>query len=96
MPEDEFIIPDDNYHVPSYEKAKQYYGNEQEQLLSGIEAGLTEWDESGRSTKELKEKYSGKFRDGVEIGERLAVYEGRDFTFTEPEDMSESKFTFNS
>lgn len=69
--------------MPSSERAKQYYGNDTYQLLSGIEAALREWDESGDDVQELKEKYSGRFVDGVEIGERLAVYQGSDFTFSE-------------
>lgn len=99
MPEERFNIPDDVRHVPNMERAKQYYGNDRYQLLSGIQAALREWDESGSNTEELKEKYGGRFVEGVEIGERLAVYSGSDFTFSsggEPSSASEneSKFTF--
>jgi hypothetical protein len=82
--------------VPTMERVKQYYGNDTYQLISGIRAALREWDESGDDVQELKDKYSGKFVDGVEIGERLVVYEGRDFTFVQEEDNNsdESKFTF--
>jgi hypothetical protein len=82
------------------ERAKQYYGNDRYQILSGIQAALREWDESGREVQELKEKYGGKFVEGVEIGERLAVYEGSDFEFTAgtssgaDENESGGKFTF--
>lgn len=72
-----------NQPLPTNEKAKQHYGNDEYQLLAGIEAALREWDESGQDVQELKEKYGGTFVEGVEIGERLAVYEGRDFTFVE-------------
>ena len=99
LPDDQFERPDDYTHVPPMEKAKQYYDNDTIQLLSGIDAGLKNWDESGEGTAELKEKYGGKFVEGVEIGERLAVYEGRDFTFTTGEDKSDeshSKFTFST
>lgn len=69
--------------VPTMERAKQHYGNDTYQLFSGIRAALREWDESGKDVKKLKEQYGGKFVDGVEIGERLAVYQGSDFTFSE-------------
>jgi len=97
MPEERFNIPDDVRHVPNMERAKQYYGNDRYQLLSGIQAALREWDESGSNTEELKEKYGGRFVEGVEIGERLAVYTGSDFTFTSGDDQDsdeDSKFTF--
>jgi hypothetical protein len=45
--------------------------------------------------REMKEKYGGKFVEGVEIGERLAVYEGTDFDFTvEKSDENSSDFSF--
>ena len=99
MPDERFK-PTGGYggQVPNMERAKQYYGNDRYQLLSGIQAALREWDDSGSNTEELKDKYGGRFVDGVEIGERLAVYSGSDFTFTagesENSDESESKFTF--
>lgn len=98
MPESEFNKPDGYHHIPPMEKAKQYYGNEKIQLLSGIEAALREWDESGDGTAELKEKYQGAFVEGVEIGERLAVYQGSDFNFTEPEPDEDDgpDFTFSA
>jgi hypothetical protein len=55
---------------------------------------MDNWDESGREIEELKERYAGKFVDGVEIGERLAVYEGRNFEFTTGSNNDESNFTF--
>lgn len=97
MPDEHFNKPDDVHHLPNHERAKQYYGNDRYQLLSGIQAALREWDESGSNTEELKEKYGGRFVEGVEIGERLAVYTGSDFTFTTGEDQDsdeDSKFTF--
>jgi polyhydroxyalkanoate synthesis regulator phasin len=77
------------------ERAKQWYGNDTYQLLSGIQAALREWDESGRDVQELKEQYGGKFVKGVEIGERLAVYQGSDFTFTEGEEDTSDESTFD-
>jgi len=102
MPDERFNKPDDVHHIPNGERAKQYYGNDRYQLLSGIQAALREWDESGSNTEELKEKYGGRFVEGVEIGERLAVYTGSDFTFTsgsndgqtDSTESSDSKFTF--
>lgn len=106
LPDDDFEKPDKYHHLPAMEKAKQYYGNHRWQLFSGIEAALRAWDESGEETAELKEKYGGKFIEGVDIGERLAVYEGRDFTFvgsngsqtdsaeSSENDSNDSKFTF--
>lgn len=98
MDEDEFITTADMYSPPVSERGKQYYGSKQYQLLSGIVAALNQWDEYADDVQELKEEYGGKFVEGVEIGERLAVYEGRDFTFTEEEgsesDDSDGKFTF--
>jgi hypothetical protein len=97
MPDDEFTKPDGYHHLPPMEKAKQFYGTEKIQLLSGIESALREWDESGDGTAELKEKYQGAFVEGVEIGERLAVYQGSDFTFSQGSntDDGDSKFTFS-
>jgi hypothetical protein len=100
MDEDHFNIPYDVRHVPNMKRAKQYYGNDRYQLLSGIQAALREWDESGSNTEELKEEYGGRFVEGVEIGERLAVYSGSDFTFSQgsntddSDEDSSSKFTF--
>lgn len=99
LPDDDFEKPDRFNHIPPMEKAKQFYGNDTIQLLSGIEAALREWDESGQGTGELKEQYGGEFVRGVEIGERLAVYQGSDFSFSTGEDdpdESESKFTFST
>lgn len=92
MPDDEFA-PERKLST-SHNMAKQYYGNDEYQLLSGIQAALREWDESGREIDKLKEQYGGRFVDGVEIGERLAVYSGSDFQFSEGSDSEESKFTF--
>lgn len=95
MPDDAFTFPENQHHLPPAEKQKQHFGEEPVQLLSGIEAALREWDESGKNIQDLKDKYSGTFVEGVEIGERLAVYEGRDFSFSEPEDDSPD-FTFST
>jgi hypothetical protein len=59
-------------------------------------AALEKWDESGEDVQELKDEYGGTFIEGVKIGERLAVYEGRDFNFTagEVSNSDDSKFTF--
>lgn len=83
MDDDKFTDPRNHpgAQVPNSERAKQYYGNDVYQYLSGVQAALREWDSSGEDVKELKEKYGGEFVSGVELGERLAVYEGRDFTF---------------
>jgi len=96
MPKENFTRPNPpSPSVSNSERAKQYYGYECYQLLSGIEAALNRWDESGQDVKELKQQYSGTFVEGVEIGERLAVYEGTDFTFTkESSDENSSGFTF--
>lgn len=99
VPDSEFNFPDNNRTLPQMERAKQHYGNEKWQLLAGIEAAIREWDESGQGIRDLKDKYSGRFIDGVEIGERLAVYQGSDFTFSAGEnetDDSDSKFTFST
>jgi len=93
LPNDGFIIPEDTL-VTSQEKAKQHYGNDTYQLLAGIKAALREWDESGRDVKELKERYGGKFVEGVEIGERLAVYQGSDFDFSMGEGDDKTNFAF--
>ncbi len=82
MNRDAFTI-DVNQPLPSSEKGKQHYGNDVFQLFEGITAALRNWDESGNKVKELKEDYGGKFVTGVEIGERLAVYEDRDFKFVQ-------------
>lgn len=95
MPDSKFTHPDGR--PPAYsEMCKQHYGNNVYQLFAGIVAALDQWDESGRDIQELKDKYGGKFVEGVEIGERLAVYEGRDFTFVQETDdnSDKSKFTF--
>lgn len=96
LPDGVVTVPEGQSHMPSSERAKQYYGNDQYQLLSGIQAAIREWDESGSDVRELKEKYGGRFVEGVEIGERLAVYQGSDFEFTagESEDTDESNFDF--
>lgn len=94
LPDEQFTIPEKHRHAPAGEKAKQHYGNDEYQLLAGIQAALREWDESGREIQKLKDKYGGRFVDGVEIGERLAVYSGSDFDFSEGSDSEESKFTF--
>lgn len=96
MPDDVFDMSDAPQVAPSSEKAKQYYGSEKWQLLSGISAAILRWDESGEDIAEMKEKYGGKFVEGVEIGERLAVYQGTDFEFSAGENDSDedSKFTF--
>jgi len=95
-------LPDSPDRVTPHaaERAKQHYGNDVYQLFAGIEAALMNWDASGKNTEELREEYGGRFVTGVEIGERLAVYEERDFEFTgssgdgaESSSASE-KFTF--
>jgi hypothetical protein len=102
MDADRFESPDNHPspNTPTSERAKQFYGVECYQILSGIEAALDNWDESGQDVQELKEKYGGKFVEGVQIGERLAVYQGSDFRFTEGSNTDDSnedtdnKFTF--
>lgn len=98
MPDDEFEKPPQKTYAGDTSRAKQYFGNDTYQLISGIVAALRNWDESGEETQELKEEYGGRFVDGVEIGERLAVHQGSDFTFVGGEDdesqEKESKFTF--
>lgn len=69
--------------IPIDEKAKQYYGNDVWQLFAGINASVRQFDPKGKQTKKLKEEYGGRFVDGVAIGERLAVYEARDFSFSQ-------------
>jgi len=81
MPADGFETPETYNHFPASEKAKQHYGNDVWQLFAGIEAAVARWEESGEDTAELRERYGGRFVKGVRIGERLAVYQGRDFTF---------------
>lgn len=100
MSDDRFTSPEGQKRLVPMEKQKQYYGSHRWQLLAGIEAALREFDASKHDVEELKDRYDGTFVEGVEIGERLAVYEDRDFTFkasngdqTDAED-SESKFTF--
>jgi hypothetical protein len=80
-------------HIQRYEKIRAYYSDTYK-FLNGISAAMDNWDESGREIEELKERYAGKFVDGVEIGERLAVYEGRNFKFTTGSNNDESNFTF--
>lgn len=70
----------------SREKMEDHFGKDTYQLFSGITAALRQWDESGEDVKELKDEYGGTFVEGVEIGERLAPYEGREFEFPEVED----------
>ena len=95
MPDERFEKPDGVGAVPNMERVKQYYGNDRYQLLSGIQAALREWDDSGKSVQELKNKYGGRFVEGVEIGERLAVYSGSNFTFSQDSNTeNNSKFSF--
>jgi len=97
MDAERFKSPDNHPspNTPSSERAKQFYGIECYQILSGVEAALDNWRRSGHAMREMKEKYGGKFVEGVEIGERLAVYEGTDFDFTvEKSDENSSDFSF--
>ena len=96
MPDYQFKSPD-SMVISTREKAKQHYGNTRIQFLTGIDAALREWDESGQGIKDLKEEYGGDFIRGVEVGERLAVYQGTEFDFTDTsEEDSENKFTFST
>jgi hypothetical protein len=92
----EHYDPEDLSAPPLSEKGKQHYGEDTYQLLSGMAAALEKWDESGEDVQELKDEYGGTFIEGVKIGKRLAVYEGRDFNFTagEVSNSDDSKFTF--
>lgn len=100
LSDDKFNKPYGYKNIPPMEKAKQHYGTDKVQFFVGLEAALRQWDESGEKTKELKDKYQGAFVEGVKIGERLAVYQGTEFTFSsqkeeEQSDESGGKFTFS-
>lgn len=79
--------------------AREHYGKDVVLFLNGIAAGhdaMEYGNPDGSDVRELKERYSGKFVEGVEIGERLGVYQGTEFEFTSPEEPDNENFTFTN
>jgi len=72
----------------------QYYGKRTSSLVQGMRAATDAYHSDGsRGIEELKEKYSGDFVDGVEIGAKTVVSSDKEFTFahTDTNEGSESQ-----
>lgn len=71
----------------------------QESRRVGLDVGQAETTDHGLDDRSWQEHYDvygyGSHGRGLEVGKRLAVYSGNDFTFVEPDETDDRpKFTF--
>jgi hypothetical protein len=55
------------------------YGESKLMYMRGIAAGISKWQSNDGDTYHMKIEFSGELVDGINDGERLAVYSGENF-----------------
>jgi len=55
------------------------YGESKLMYMRGIAAGISKWQSNDGYTYDMKVEFSGEVVDGINDGERLAVYSGDNF-----------------